>query len=281
VTNIEDRYRTICKDFDALVTHSIAISSAIAGKDAERNEHLYAAAIFKKLVGHAVTLRRISPTGMQPEVPGVSELWDLSSASSLARAVVETYDALAYVAVHQANAEERHFRILLWKLHDQERRQKILGLIGSSSSNVAEIGANVSRLRDELLAHPLFICAEKSFVGNVKSRKTPSFHLSQLERNEQSGVNHDYYNAAVMFLSSHVHTFPFAVHQLMQFRAGELDSLRMMSMPMQYATGFLAKGIQGMSEIFAEDAPMPSQSTRDTLDMWLGIVKDGVKDVLT
>ena len=278
--NVEDRYRAICNDFDALVAYALALSTSISGKDATRDEHLYADAIFKKLVGHGITLKRISPTGMQPTTEGVSELWDVSSASSLARAMVEAYDALAYVAIHRVSEEERRFRILLWKLHDQDRRQKMLGLIGSSSPAAAEIDLNVSTLRGELLAHPLFASAEKSLVGKIKNGEAPPFHLSHHERNHRSGINHDYYTAAVMFLSSYVHTFPFAIHQLMEFRAGEENSLRLMSMPIEYASGFLAKGIQGMIEMFAEHAPVPSQSTQHTIDIWLGIVENGVKDVI-
>ena len=155
----------------------------------------------------------------------------------------------------------------------------MLGLIGSSAPGVAEINENVLRLRGELVAQPLFASATKDLINKVQGGNTPPFHLSHTKRNQHSGINHDYYNTVVMFLSSYVHTFPFSVHQLMHFRSGEAESLRLMSLPMQYATGFLAKGIQGMNVVFGEVVPRPSEPTRAVLETWLSIAARGVRNV--
>ena len=277
--DVEDRYREIHADFDALVAYGFAVSSALAGRTVSHDGQLYADPIFSKLVCHAVTLKRIVPTGITPTTAGATELWDLSSACVVARAMVETYDALAYIAVHEVDDSERCFRILWWKLHDQERRQKMLGLIGSSAPGVTEINENVLRLRSELKAHPLFAGADKEFTKKVQGRKTPQFHLSQAELNQHSGVNDDYYKTVIMFLSQYVHTLPFSIDKLTRFRAGEAESLRQMFQPIEYATGFLAKGIQGMNAVFGEIVPQPSESTRDVLEKWLGIVGRGVCNV--
>jgi len=154
----------------------------------------------------------------------------------------------------------------------------MLSLIGSSAPGVAQINEEVSRLRGELVAHAMFASAASELKSKVLSGNTPPFHLSHSDRNRHSGVNNDYYNATVMFLSSYVHTFPISIHQLMQFRAGEPESLSLLSLPIQYATGFLAKGIEGMRAVFGEALPRPDEPTCATLNEWIAIVERGVRN---
>jgi hypothetical protein len=156
VSAIEARYQTIREELDALLKHAVAISIALAGKPATHDGEWYAEAIFRKVVAHALTLARMLPAGLKPTTTGTSELWDLSSVCAVSRAIIEGYDALSYVAPHDIDETERRFRVLLWQLHDQERRMTMLELIGSSSPALPDIAADALRLREELITNPLF-----------------------------------------------------------------------------------------------------------------------------
>jgi hypothetical protein len=57
---------------------------------------IYAEIIFTKMVCHAISLRRISPTFQNGSNP---ELWDIGAACAIARTLVESFDALAYIAL--------------------------------------------------------------------------------------------------------------------------------------------------------------------------------------
>ena len=101
-----ERYRALVAEFDALVSHAQAVSDRLVGALIERKDSSYADAIFSKLLCHALSLRKLSPA---PDLKVESELWDLSSACAIARALIESYDALAYIAVHAVSGSEPRF----------------------------------------------------------------------------------------------------------------------------------------------------------------------------
>jgi hypothetical protein len=268
-----DRYRKLLGEYDALIFHARAISDRLVGRTLERKFHSYSDAIYTKLICHGISLRKLSPS-LDPEQ--ATELWDLASGCAVARALIEAYDALAYIGVHQVAPEEREFRMLLWELHDQQRRLTMLNKIGSVDPRVAEINERVVELSAKLTANAVYSKVSKEIRGKVARGEAPPIHLSQRDLNAASGINHEYYIAATMFLSQYVHTYPLSLHQLMHFRAGEPGALHLSSMPLQYSMPFLAKAIEGMVGIFPEGKVEPSGEVSRVLRSWLVIAENGV-----
>ena len=269
-----DHYQLVLGAFDALVAHGRAISDRLAGRQIDQKYLSYSDAIYTKLLCHAISLRKLSPSLEQTATP---ELWDVASASAVARALIESFDALAYIGIHAVSASERQFRTTLWELHDQQRRLKMLERIGSSDPRVADIRSQSRSLVATLSKSELYVGAGKHLRKAVESGDAPPFHLSQRELNLASAVDHDYYTAATMFLSQYVHTYPFSLHQLMEFRAGEPDALHVSSMPLQYSLAFLAKAIVGMVKIWPAGNVDPSPGVRAILEKWLAIAEQGVR----
>jgi hypothetical protein len=200
----------------------------------------------------------------------------LASACCIARAVIEAYDALAYIALHPDNIEIASLRIKLWELHDKERRVKMLHLIGSTSPLVQQIEEEEAQLRSEVLREPLVAMLHASVARKIRSRQTPEFITPLEARCKASSISHQYYINAKMFLSSHVHTHPFAIHQLLNFKAGDASSLVLLSLPTRYAIVFLAKAIEGMRTLFGESLPEADEHTNNILRIWICIAKNGV-----
>jgi hypothetical protein len=269
-----DRYRKLLGEFDALISHARAISDRLVGLPIEQKSLSYSDTIYTKLICHGISLRKLSPSfdSTQP-----SELWDVASACAVARALIEAYDALAYIGVHQVESSEREFRVLLWELHDQQRRLTMLEKIGSADPRVADIRRRVGELSAKLTAHSFYSSASKEVQGKVARGEAPPVHLSQRDLNAASGINHEYYIAATMWLSQYVHTFPLSLHQLMHFRAGEPNALHVSSMPLQYSMPFLAKAIEGMVEIWPEGDVEPSEEVERILRSWLVIAENWVR----
>lgn len=269
-----DRYSKLLREYDALISHARAISDQLVGSRIEQKSLAYSNAIYTKLICHGISLRKLSPTLDSVQT---SELWDVASACAIARALIEAYDALAYIGVHQVEASEREFRVLLWELHDQQRRLTMLEKIGSIDPRVGDIRTRVGELSARLIAHPFYANAAKTVRGKVARGEAPPVHLSQRDLNAASGINHEYYITATMFLSQYVHTYPLSVHQLMQFRAGEPDALHVSAMPLQYSLPFLAKAVEGMVEIWPEGRVEPTEDVERILRSWLVIAENGVR----
>jgi len=270
------KYKSICDELDLLIDWGVRISDAITKQDILLDRDRFGDQIFTKLLCHAITLRRIIPTGLIPEQKGQSELWDLSSVCAIARALVESFDALFYVAIDDIDDRERDFRIALWRLHSEERRLRKLELIQSKLPEVTAIRNNIKELRNKVTEHQYYSELDKGKTKKIENGEAPVFYLSHSERNERASINHDYYNSCIMFLSAYVHTFPFSVNQLMVFKAGDEDSLHLMSMPIQYAMGFLAKSIEGMHKIFSDRLPNMPIDVTEKCAIWREILKVGL-----
>lgn len=265
MSDIAIRYRNTYEEFSSLLSYAVTLLEMQTGYETTSSREYYAERIFNKLVCHGLTLKQLSPS---PPPADKVEFWDISSSYAIARTLIESYEALAYIALEPIPDEERTFRILLWELHADERRQRMLELIGANDPQVANVIANVQRLRREILANPLLSTLNSKIVSEIKRGETPPYHLSNSERDKRNSINNDYHRVVTMHLSSHIHTHPFSVQQLFQFRAGDDDCLQLMSIPLQYSSGFIAKSISGMTTLFTPRIPKQSHALLNTLDQW-------------
>lgn len=258
-----------------LLDYSVALSALQIGHFPLNAQQSYAEKIFLKLVCHGLTLRKLSPT---PGGGVSNELWDISSQYAIARTLIETYEALAYIALDSVSGSEREFRVLLWKLHSAERRSDMLELIGSNDSECQSVVAAYQSLKKETLAHPFFTTIANGLEKQIEKRRTPPYHLSRKERDKLCGIDYDYHTVVAMHLSQHVHTLPFSVDQLFQFQAGDPECLRLMSVAVEYAIGFLAKSLVGMIDVFSPRVPSVTSDLRQALDTWEALLAMGVKN---
>ena len=67
-----------------------------------------------------------------------------------------------------------------------------------------------------------------------------------------------------------------AVEQLQNFTAGEPESLRLLSLALQYSLGFLAKGLLGIREMFWQLDIKASEEAETTAATWAAIVREGL-----
>ncbi len=201
-------------------------------------------------------------------------MWDVSSACCLARAILEANDALAYLADVSDSAEMQHLRIQAWELHDQERRLGMLCSMNSQAPEVVRIQAEYGAKKSEILSSPVAQKLHQSVIGKIKKGQTPDFLLPLKERCARAGIDHDHYIGAKMFLSAYVHSYPFALHQLLNFRAGEEASLVVVSVPIRYTAVYLAKALELAGGMFGQCVPEPSDEEEAAVAIWAGIARD-------
>lgn len=268
------RYIELLTEYDAIVSEACSFSHGLTGKTVSEKHLSYAETIFTKLVCHALSLRRLSPT-LQPTSP--SELWDIGAACAIARSLVEAFDALAYIGFHKVSAPERQLRILVWELHGQEHRLVMLDKIGATGPDIERIRDSTNNLRSLVIAHSMYEALPKHVRGKISGGQTPAFLKAQKDCNFENGVNHDYYNSVIMFLSQYVHTLPFSLSQLTLAHAGDPGALQIIAMPLQYAMAFIALAISGMRELWPDVEIHTTQEIQLILDNWSELAAKGVK----
>jgi hypothetical protein len=269
----QTRYAEILTEFEALVRLGKEVSDRLVGSIQSTPHLSYADSIFTKLLCHAISLHKLSPQiEQQPE----QELWDLASACALARCVIEAFDVLGYIVFSEILPKEREFRLLVWRLHDQQRRAKMLRTLESKDPQAGEIYNRASTLQAEAIGHSSYKNIPKHLKNKIASGDAPSFLLSQRELNTANSVNHDYHTSATMWLSQYVHTLPMSVHQLIEFKAGTPEALRMHSMPIQFTLGFIAKAISGMTSVFLNGKLATPVADSKLILQWCSIVENGV-----
>jgi hypothetical protein len=270
-----ERYKEIVSEYDAMLDYARKVSTALTGLTPSDLHHEYGEQIFVKILVQSITLRKLSPA---PEPQSSNEIWDVSSVCMIARSVIEAHDALMYIAIDAVDAEEGEFRLLLWELHDLDRRRKMLEHIHSKNPSLAEIIVKGAKCREQIIKHAFF----PSLNGNIRKRimdgDAPPSHLSQRERCASSRIDFDYYNAVTMHLSQYVHTLPYSVHQLFIFKAGEEDALRLMALPLDYTLAFLARAIEGIRTIFPGATPDVSLSVKTSIVLRSELLERGVKN---
>lgn len=266
------KYKEILAEFDTLLGHAHALCDRLTERAFEGLHLAYVDTIYTKLICHGISLRRLSPTLDARIAP--QELWDLPSVCAVARSLIEAYDALAYIGAPDISETERGFRFLVWEAHDQARRLSMLEKIGSVDARVEEIRQKAAALSEQIKSHECFANATKDLQARV-TRGEP-FHLTQKELNLAHGINHDFYVAATMFLSQYVHTYPFAIHQLMHAKAGDPGSIQLSSMPLRYTMPFIVKAVDAMIALW----PDAQAAVSDDLDMlirqWRHVAEQGV-----
>ena len=268
------QYLEFRKEYDDIISHAINILDAQAGHKVRNERENYGEKIFGKIVCHALSLQKLLPS---PDPATDTDIWDISSQYALSRTILESYEALTYIAVDQISEEELECRVLAWKLHAEERRQKMLEMIGSKNPAVKEIERNVRDLREEILDPKLSPYIPKDIRGKIEKNNCPPYLVSRSKRLSAGRINADYFTAALMHLSSHVHTHPFSLHQLFEFKAGTAEAYSLVKVGGQYACGFLCTAVRDMTELFAPRVPKPTTNVHRTLDIWCELLEKGVR----
>ena len=260
------RYEIVYTHYRDLVGYAWELLDSQAGRDAGDQE-LWLDVVLAKLAANAITLLRISPSP-DPHVEGEKRLWDVPSMYALARGIVESHDALAYICVHPNSEEERLFRVKVWEQHADEQRLRISLLPGEDSSHSAELSEKVSASRDVITAHPAFSSLHKSVQKKIQDGEAPMYIDTIKDRNIANGICPLRYQAATTWLSSHVHSHPNALQQLASFTAASDEALILATRGLRYALCFLAMSVKTSRSIFRGPQPPVSDTTELIIQEW-------------
>lgn len=258
-----ERYFEKYEEFKTLLDVALSIWHAIPALTKGDVGQNYANIIFTKIIGHALSLNKLLPASEERE----DYTWDLSSCAALARCIIESFDALAYIAIHDMDLVEREFRFLLWRAHDYSRRIKISQTLNYTEDFCSIWKPKLDGAKADLEASAGMLRLEENLQKRIL-KELPEYHLTQKERNAASKIDHNFYTNALMFLSQHVHTQSFAIHQLSGFIPNTEEGFRQIGIPLTHTIVFMAKSISGMIYTFKISPLSFSESERVIISMY-------------
>ncbi|MCE4552971.1 hypothetical protein [Pelomonas cellulosilytica] len=267
-------YRTTVREYEAVLEHAKAVSSAVLAEPAAAKHARYGEQIFLKLLSHCMALHTLAADGNRR---GGRALWDVPTMSAAARCVVETHDAFEYIAGHDVPAPEREFRIQLWELHDRARQLKLTGDGSAAVSQQDALRADLRKRQLALEGHDFFAALPLELRAELRRRMVagdpPAFHINQRQRCALSGVDADWHNAVSVELSQYVHTLPFAVERLFQLPPASPEAVRLMAMPLQAALPLLVRVTQATVRLVPGSTPEPPSRTARTMAAWRALAE--------
>jgi hypothetical protein len=197
---------------------------------------------------------------------------DLSSASVMARQVME--DAISYFYLSEENLtrEEKEFREYVWRFHGASEALATAKFGNLSHSELTPLAvANRKSIQELIEKHPLFAGIEAGRKGRIKKGDEGHvLHDSQIL--ERRGIQTDVYNLGRKVLSNFAH-FSALSHQMMvQTNADWMDSCPEFLPPAMYAVNFASEAVAVFLAAFPEAALLVRDDEKaavDNLRSWL------------
>jgi hypothetical protein len=144
------------KTLDKLCHCALALSSKTEGRSGVSWLEQQASLVFAKLCITCISFLKLIPKSSFFTFTKGLSIWDLSSAASLARNIMESYCVLYYVGIDKPSEGEREFRELLWEYHDAFERHEMLRISLPSSANLSDIAALFETVKGRLQNSPYF-----------------------------------------------------------------------------------------------------------------------------
>ena len=251
MTEISDKYKSAYEELKTLIDTSFKIAINIQYKEVDTRDLEAASRIFAKVISHARAVLLLAPKSPAGIDAPKQELWDLSSMATLCRALIDSYYVFFYIAVDKVDESTKEFRWILWDYHSESRRLKKLQLIGSTLPAVAEIEENVERLKERLINHEVYKVLDPADQKRLR-KPAEGIFATNSDLSVRAGIDEDYYKNTFMFLSSYVHSHPFSIEQLTEFRAGEDGSLNSLKIVIEYTSIYLSLTLRDFTTLVPE-----------------------------
>lgn len=264
---MKEKYIESIKDYENLCKMCLHLSINTHKRKVESWREEYGSFIFAKITLHAVAILKILPNSPLFELPQNFKVWDLSSLAVMVRALIETYNVFYYLIMDKIDDSELDFRYLIWHLHAESERLRMLREIGSANPAIKDIEESITEYKEKLLKNPFYETLISS--DKTKFRKGESgISLTNSQISERAGISVNYYKSTYKYLSSYTHTYPFSIQQVSVFKADDEESLSLIKSQADTATGYLSYAIRDYVKIFP-DQEKEIIPLKSVIDIWI------------
>lgn len=267
---MKEKHIQSVNDLEQIVDCCISLSNNTHKRKVSTWREEYGSYIFAKLVVHSIAILKLTPNSKLFEIPNNFKVWDISSLAVLVRALIETYNVFFYLIIDEVDEIELEFRFLLWHLHSECERLRMLKSIGSTNPIIKVVEKDIEDYKQKLL--------NNDFFKSKNSKERSSFRkgevgivLTNSQISEKAGISVNFYKSAYKFLSSYTHTFPFSIQQIAVFKADDEESLSLINSIVETTSGYLSFAIRDFVKVF----PDQKETTKDVdekIKIWLEVL---------
>ncbi len=155
---------------DNVVRDCIHVSRSYAGIASPTPKHYYASLLFTAMITRSVSLAQLVP--FSPWADKKIEHWDYSSATGIARTILELRVAFYYLCTEECTAEEWDCRWNLFNLHDCTSRVRMFEALPGKEGSVAALSAAAEDLKKCLKGNPWFLALPSSAQKKLLNGRT-------------------------------------------------------------------------------------------------------------
>lgn len=265
------RYEAELARLDDLLGIAILVSDLVGGiKTTTRN--IRATQLYTRLVAASLTFIRLL-SGNKHATSEV-EWWDWPSVGTLARGVIETYNAFFYIGVEKVPPSEVELRINLMHFHLNFEKYRLYRDWGKSDEELQDFIDGLPIDRERLKNNTVFQTLPEKQQTQLLKGKTP-MHLSHHEINERAKIITNSFKPIYRLFSNQVHTTPlsFQSQSNTRGRGFENDAERFyITLATQVVIKYLANAVINMTDIF------PKQLKKQPYFMFLERARSLAKD---
>ncbi len=269
---IDEKYLESVQNLETLFKFVVRLSNDTHGRQVETRRIEVASEIFTKICLHLSSMLKLIPKSSYFCPSKELVIWDYTSIVILVRAIIDAYYVMYYLTIDEVNSNEIDFRFLVWDYHSENRRLKLLELIGSKRKEIPEIKKNVEDLRSKVKSHPNFLKLEKNLLKGIARGEIP-FVLTNTEIALKAGISEHYHKASYMYLSSYIHTFPYSISQTSAVE--NTDQIPMLLKPyIDQCYGYICLCIRDFVIHVPDQKVYIVKELQEKIEMWEEIFKE-------
>ena len=202
-------------ELELTMRRAVAVSKGAANRKAGER-CFWASVLYVRLVVTGKSALVLAPKISVPK--GEDEHWDYSSLASLTRNVVECYLLFFWLTVENVTDDERHMRINLTHLRDNETRKRMMADFGHSPEKLSGFDWHRGYLTERIKSQDAFKALdEKRQRELLKADRAP---YVQDDLVAKLGLNRSEFRGYYRYISSHTHTDPLSFYRMAERGSG-------------------------------------------------------------
>jgi len=261
------------RKLESLCKTASKLSIATSGREVSTWREAYGSHIFGKICVTGIAILKLLPKSVFYFSPKGFEIWDISSVCVLVRSLIDTYNIFYYLIIEEVDNVELEFRFVLWNLHSETERLKMLELSKSKSEKLEKIRKDIEsfkeKLKDNKFYQRLDLKERRKYYAGEKG-----IFLKNTDISRNAGINPDYYKSIYKYLSQYVHTYPFSISQITQFKASDTESQKLFEPIIEYCTGYLGLSIRDFLKKFPDQSVNTPPEITKIIEDWEYIMKN-------